>query len=98
MVKYYKIFDEKTDSYIAGTPTYCSRSNVGRLFPNLGSLRTFLTNILKHNKSYRNSGVSNPYQTDISGWVVEELELTLTDTKTLSDVVTAKKMMELLKN
>ena len=33
---------------------------------------------------------------DMSQWIVDEMTLTVTDTKELHQVVTAKKMMELL--
>jgi hypothetical protein len=64
-----------------------------RLFPSIGQLRAFITAILTYNKDRRQWA----YQcVDISQWVVDEMTLTVTDTKELHQVVTGKKIMELL--
>jgi len=56
-------------------------------------LRAFITAILTYNKDRRQWA----YQcVDISQWVVDEMTLTVTDTKELHQVVTGKKIMELL--
>jgi hypothetical protein len=65
-----------------------------RLFSSIGQLRSFITAILTYNKARREQW---PYMcVDISQWVVDEMTLTVTDTKELHQVVTGKKIMELL--
>jgi hypothetical protein len=51
---------------------------------------------MKYNKARRENGVYLHLAVDISQWVVDEMVLTVTDTKELHQVVTAKKIMELL--
>jgi hypothetical protein len=51
---------------------------------------------MKYNKIRRENGVYLHLAVDISQWVVDEMTLTLIDTKELHQVVTGKKIMELL--
>jgi hypothetical protein len=51
---------------------------------------------MKYNKARRENGVYLHLAVDISQWVVDEMVLTVTDTKELHQVVTGKKIMELL--
>jgi hypothetical protein len=64
-----------------------------RLFPSIGQLRAFITAILTYNKDRREWAYQ---QVDISQWVVDEMTLMVTDTKELHQIVTGKKIMELL--
>ena len=50
---------------------------------------------MKHNKERRENGAGY-HCVNLSEWIVDEMVLTVTDTKELHQVVTAKKMMELL--
>ena len=94
MVTYYVIRHKETGQYIRGTPSYHKWSLDPRLFPSIGQLRSFITGILTYNKARRELLA---YQcVDISQWVVDEMTLTVTDTKELHQVVTGKKIMELL--
>jgi hypothetical protein len=94
MVIYYVIRHKETGQYIKGTPSYHKWSVDPRLFPSIGQLRSFITAILTYNKDRRENWA---YQcVDISQWVVDEMTLTVTDTKELHQVVTGKKIMELL--
>ena len=94
MVTYYVIRHKETGQYIRGTPVYHKWSVDPRLFPSIGQLRSFITGILTYNKARREQWA---YQcVDISQWVVDEMTLTVTETKELHQVVTGKKMMELL--
>ena len=94
MVTYYVIRHKETGQYIKGTPVYHRWSVDPRLFPSIGQLRSFITSILTYNKARRELW---SYQCiDMSQWIVDEMVLTVTDTKELHQVVTGKKIMELL--
>lgn len=94
MVTYYVIRHKETGQYIKGTPSYHRWSVDPRLFNSIRQLRSFITGILTYNKARREQWA---YMcVDISQWVVDEMTLTVTDTKELHQVVTGKKMMELL--
>jgi hypothetical protein len=94
VISYYVIRNKETGQYIKGTPSYHKWSVDPRLFPSIGQLRSFITAILTYNKARREQW---SYQcVDISQWVVDEMTLTVTDTKELHQVVTGKKIMELL--
>ena len=87
-MKYYKI-QSKADPemYLKGTPTYHSYDKNGRLFSNIGSLRTFLTNVMKIEHRRKN----------LANWKIIEIELTVTDILELTDVIKPEKIMKLLK-
>ena len=93
MVTYYVIRHKETGQYIRGTPSYHKWSVDPRLFPSIGQLRSFITAILTYNKERRERAYMC---VDISQWIVDEMTLAVTETKELHQVVTAKKMMELL--
>ena len=94
MVTYYVIRHRNTGQYIKGTPAYHSWSADPRLFPSIGRLRGFITSVMKSNKLRREK--YSYMCVDISHWVVDEMALTTVDTKELHQVVTGKKIMELL--
>ena len=87
---YYKIYSKSRQQYINGTPAYSSWSQDGRLFPTIGKVRTFITSSIKMNKRGRGHNFGD--------WQICEFTLALQDTKELHQVVTPKKMMELLKS
>ena len=89
MVTYYKIYSKTRDKYIAGTPGYHSWTVAGRLFPSIGKLRAFITSAIKVNQY---GGSYN-----FGDWEVREYTLELKESKELSQIVTPKKLMELLK-
>ena len=93
VISYYVIRNKETGQYIRGTPSYHKWSVDPRLFPSIGQLRSFITAVLTYNKDRREWAYMC---VDISQWVVDEMTLTVTATKELHQVVTAKKMMELL--
>ena len=96
MVTYYVVRNKTTGKYIRGTPAYHNWSTDPRLFPSIGRLRGFITSVMKYNKMRRENGVHLHLAVAISQWVVDEMTLTLIDTKELHQVVTGKKIMELL--
>ena len=95
MTIFYKI--RKKDNhelFVKGTPYYQSYDGTGRIFQTLGALRTFLTGVMAidgaHNKesSYKKNRVAD--------WEVVELEMIVKDVKGIHEVITAKKLKELL--
>lgn len=88
MTTYYKIRKKGVDDmYVKGTPVYHSYDKTGRIFQSLGALRTFLTGIMNH--PYRSS--------DVTEWEVIELAMVVRDIKDVHEVITAKRLTELLK-
>lgn len=84
---YYKIrLKSDPELYVKGTPVYHSTDNTGRIFQKIGQLRSFLTQVM--NSSYR--------KVDLSNWEVVELEMVVKDTKAVHEVLTAKRIKELL--
>ncbi len=84
---YYKI-RKKSDptQFVKGTPVYHSFDGAGRIFQKLGQLRSFLTQVM-----------NNRYSTvDMSDWEVVELEMVVKETKNIHEVITAKKLKELI--
>lgn len=85
---YYKIRKKGVDGvYVKGTPVYHNYDGTGRIFQSLGALRTFLTGVM--NNTYKH--------TDVSEWEVVELETIVREVKEVHEVITAKRLTELLK-
>jgi hypothetical protein len=95
MTTYYKIrYKDDPEKYIKGTPAYQSYDKTGRIFQSLGQLRTFLTGVMnqddwdvKHGGNSRNR---------VANWEVVELEMVVKEVKGVHEVITAKKLKELL--
>jgi hypothetical protein len=94
MVTYYVIRNKTTGQYIKGTPAYHSWSVDPRLFPSIGRLRGFISSVLRLNKAQRERWPQ--LCDDVSTWVVDEMVLTVAETKELHEIVTGRKLMELL--
>ena len=94
VIKYYTIRNRSTGLYLKGTPAYHNWSVEPRLFPSIGRLRGFITSVLRINKDRRERWPQ--LCADVSTWVIDEMVLTVIDTKELPQVVTGKKIMELL--
>lgn len=73
--------------YIKGTPYYLSYDKSGRIFQNIGALRTFLTNIL--NIEYRRKNLGD--------WEIVEFEIMVKDVKDIHQIIKPEKLMKLLK-
>lgn len=83
---YYKIRNKNNhELYLTGTPTYFSYQHNGRIFQSLGQLRTFLTHVMKSS--------SNSIMND---WEIIELDLVVKNTKEIHEIVSSKKILELL--
>jgi hypothetical protein len=84
---YYKIRSkDNPERYVTGTPTYNSYAESGRIFQKIGQLRTFLTLVM--NDKYRFHKISE--------WEVVEIEMVIKEVKGVHEVITQKKLIELL--
>jgi len=87
---YYKIRKKDTgatEMFLKGTPGYHSFAKEGRVFQTLGSLRTFLTGLMK----------SSTRQLHLSDIEIVEYKLVLSAVKDLHLVLKPEKIVELLK-
>ena len=73
--------------YVTGTPSYNSYAKSGRIFQKIGQLRTFLTLVM--NDKYRCHKISE--------WEIVEIEMVVKEVKGVHEVITQKKLIELLK-
>ena len=94
VIAYYTIRNRNTGQYLRGTPAYHTWSAEPRLFPNIGRLRSFITSVIRINKNRRERWPQ--LCADVSTWVIDEMVLTPVGAQELYQVVTPKKMMELL--
>jgi hypothetical protein len=89
---YYKIRKkDDPEQFVKGTPYYQSYDKTGRIFQSLGHLRTFLTGVM-------NADGSSDGRNRVSEWEVVELEMVVKEVKGVHEVITAKKLLALLKN
>jgi hypothetical protein len=85
---YYKIRSKDNPAmFVSGTPNYNHYDNVGRIFQKIGGLRSFLTVVM--NNEYQNHKISD--------WEIVEMEMIVKEVKGVHEVITQKKLMELLK-
>jgi hypothetical protein len=96
MTTYYKIrYKDDPEKYIKGTPAYQSFDKTGRMFSSLGQLRSFLTGVMNTDSNYkRYDSTSN--RNRVANWEVIEYELTEKEVKDIHEVISAKKLKELL--
>jgi hypothetical protein len=80
---FYRIRSKTTGMYISGTPSYSRWTHTGRKFPSMGSLRQFITLSIKKN-------------TVMSDWIIEESQLVPIGDREVSEIITPKKLLELL--
>ena len=84
---YYKIRSKDNPvMFVSGTPHYNHYDNMGRVFQTIGKLRTFLTVVMK------NQDLSHK----ISEWEIVEIEMVVKEVKGVHEVITQKKLLELL--
>lgn len=96
MTTYYKIrYKDDPEKYIKGTPAYQSYDKTGRMFATLGQLRTFLTGVMNNDSWYARKGETP--RNRVANWEVVEYELTEKEVKGIHEVITAKRLVELLK-
>jgi glutaredoxin-related protein len=86
---------DNPELFLKGTPTYLSYDKSGRIFQTLGKLRTFLTNVMSADSSEHRRFKSNINR--VADWEVVEIEMVVTEVKQIHEVISPKKLMELLK-
>ena len=92
---YYKIrYKDDIEKYITGTPAYQSFDKKGRIFQSLGQLRTFLTGVMNSDSYYARKGQTPANR--VADWEVVELEMVIKEVKGVHEVITAKKLKELI--
>jgi hypothetical protein len=92
---YYKIrYKDDPEKYIKGTPAYQSSDKTGRIFQSLGQLRTFLTGVMNSDSYYVRKGETP--RNRVAEWEVVELEMVVKEVKGVHEVITAKKLKEMI--
>lgn len=92
---YYKIRSkENPEMFVKGTPVYQSYDRTGRIFQSLGHLRTFITGVMSVDSSYNKD--SSRHKNRVGEWEVVELEMVVKEVKGIHEVITAKKLKELI--
>lgn len=96
MTTFYKIrYKDDPEKYIKGTPAYQSFDKSGRTFQTLGQLRTFLTGVMNEDSNYSKYHAGE-HRNRVANWEIVELEVTEKDVKAVHEVITAKKLKELI--
>lgn len=86
-MSYYKIRSkDNPEMYVTGTPSYNSYAKSGRIFQKIGQLRTFLTLVMNDQRRCHR----------ISEWEIVEIEMVVKEVKGVHEVITQKKLIELL--
>jgi hypothetical protein len=86
---FYRIRSKTTGMYISGTPAYGRWTHTGRKFTSLGRIRAYITMSLKPGSDWYG-------KTQMSDWIIEESQLVKIGDKEISDIITPKKLLELL--
>ena len=95
MTTYYKIRSKSDpELFVKGTPAYQSYDKTGRTFHTLGQLRTFLTGVMNTDSYYAKQD-ERP-RNRVADWEIVELEVIEKDVKGVHEVITAKKLKELI--
>jgi hypothetical protein len=84
---YYKIrLKDNPELFVKGTPVYHSTDKTGRIFQKIGQLRSFITQVM--NSKWRDA--------DLSNWEIVELEMVVKEVKGVHEIVTPKRIKELI--
>lgn len=94
---YYKL-RKKDDPllFVRGTPMYQSYDSKGRVFQSLGAIRTFITGVMSSDGSYNKYTSGSVHKNRVADWEVVEYEIVERETKAIHEIITAKKLKELL--
>ena len=96
MTVYYKIRKkDDPEQFVKGTPYYMSYDKTGRIFQSLGNLRSFLTGVMTADGRENKYGEKDN-RNRVADWEVVELEMVVKDVKGVHEVITAKKLKEML--
>ena len=94
---YYKLrYKDDPEKFVNGTPAYQSFDKTGRIFQSLGQLRTFLTGVMSSDGSYNKYSSGGVHKNRVADWEVVELEMIVKEVKAVHEVITAKKLKELI--
>jgi hypothetical protein len=94
---YYKIrIKDNPEYYVKGTPGYMSKDKSGRIFQSIGQLRTFLTNVMNQDTRYNKYEKSSDHRNRIANWEIIEYEMVEKEIKGVHEIITAKKLKELI--
>ncbi len=92
----YKLrYKDNPELFVKGTPAYLSYDKSGRIFQTLGQLRTFLTSVMSADD--RINRIDKSQRNRLSLWDVVEIEMVVTAVKGVHEVISPKKLVELLK-
>ena len=92
---YYKIRKkDDPEQYVKGTPVYLSYDKTGRTFQSLGALRTFITGVM-NSDAWNTKHGGRPHNR-VANWEIVELEVVEKDVKAIHEIITAKKLKELI--
>lgn len=95
MTTFYKIrYKGDPEKYVKGTPAYQSFDKTGRTFQTLGQLRTFLTGVMNEDSHYARQDETP--RNRVANWEIVELEVTEKVVRGVHEVITAKKLKELI--
>lgn len=95
MTTYYKIrCKDDPEWYVKGTPMYQSYDKTGRIFQSLGQLRTFVTGVMNSDASNTKHG-GTP-RNRVAEWEIVEMEMVVKEVKNVHEIITAKKLKELI--
>lgn len=97
MTTYYKIrLKDDPEQFLKGTPYYLSYDKTGRIFQTLGGLRTFLTSVMNADARHNKHCDIGQHRNRVADWEIVELEMIVKEVKGVHEVITAKKLKELL--
>lgn len=92
---FYKIRrKDDPELFVKGTPYYLSYDKTGRIFQKIGQLRMFLTGIMNGDEHHNRNSTNKLNR--VADWEVVELEMVIKDVKGVHEVITAKKLKELI--
>lgn len=95
MTTYYKIRSkDDPEQYVRGTPYYQSYDKTGRIFQTLGQLRAFITGVMKSDSNYNRDARNT--RNRVSDWEIVEIEMVVKEVKGVHEIISAKKLKELL--
>lgn len=86
---FYRIRSKTTGLYITGTPVYGNWTKTGRKFTSIGRVRAYITLSMKSPTPWAG-------KTHISDWIIEESQLVKIGDKEVSEIITPKKLLEIL--
>ena len=95
MTTFYKIRSKgDPELFVKGTPSYQSFDKTGRTFHTLGQLRSFLTGVMNTDAYYARQNETP--RNRVANWEIVELEVTEKAVKDVHEVISQKRLKELI--